>query len=736
LFAPVAQVTGKAVQEYYFDPTLVLSESSSITKTPSKVAQSRDAKDALFFQSKYLFVPCTIIKPIVDEENPPQFGQKPALPSNTTPGSPLPIATPPPAPSVNAGKKKKKKKGKGGQNNPSTTIPGSDADAAPVHEPAGNVTFNPNQPYPGPTLVKSSDGALHKISDSTKLIPMNAADYEGVPDILRLSDVSEASLLHTLRLRYRRDEVYTAAGQILISINPYKQIATAGASIYSEEQMMIYRRKGWSDKPPHLFQVADRAYSALVDSVHSTAIGTTTDPTEGGSDTDHQHEARQFPPGKVRNQSIIISGESGAGKTEATKIIMTFLAKITRKNGGSMIEALAERVLSSNPLLETFGNAQTLRNNNSSRFGKFIHIYFDCLSGAITGASISNYLLEKTRITNQVEGERNYHIFYQLLSGADGDMAKAFGLEGGPGHFRYLGNKGETSPDDRIAFSETVSCLKSIGLSEQEQRSVFGMAAAVLHLGNVQFEEGDAETAKVSENSMPSLCKACESLGIDVDAMSEAILTKIIFVNGSPIHKPQNVALAEDKRDALAKMTYSCLFLWLVNCVNEKLRETSATGETDQPNFRPPVPTETYHPRFRGFIGCLDIYGFESFDINGFEQLLINYCNETLQRHFNRHLFEVEQDLYANEGVDWSYITFNDNRPCLELIEGGGGSVGILNALDDAWSGMGNAAKKEVTFAKTLQCVSHPNFITSKFGNDREFTIVHYAGSVKVSTAA
>jgi myosin heavy subunit len=231
---------------------------------------------------------------------------------------------------------------------------------------------------------------------------------------------------------------------------------------------------------------------------------------------------------------------------------------------------------------------------------------------------------------------------------------------------------------------------------------------------------------------LPSLRKACELLGLDEAKLSEAILTKVLVVNGKTIKKPQNVALAEDKRDALAKMTYSCLFLWLVQCINETLQQKSTS--------------KAFNSDKLGFIGVLDIYGFECFEQNGLEQLLINYCNEKLQRHFNRHLFEVEQDLYANEGVDWSYITFNDNRPCLELIEGGSGIVGILNTLDDAWGGMGTASEKDGKFVTHLHKLfgtgsgdskkgdtesGHPNFVTPKFGNDRQFIVLHYAGEVR-----
>ncbi|KAI2509367.1 hypothetical protein MHU86_5000 [Fragilaria crotonensis] len=286
-------------------------------------------------------------------------------------------------------------------------------------------------PTPRPTLVKTMDGALHKISDATKLVPLEDDDYIGVDDVLHLSHVTEASLLHALRLRYRRDDIYTNAGPILISINPYKNVMIGSESIYSEKRMMQYRSNK-RDMPPHLFHVADQAYSHLMDSMDVEPM-----------DSDASLVGRHV---EVRNQSIIISGESGAGKTEATKIIMQYLARITQKAAtpkaggsscallspdGQLIAALEDKVLSSNPLLETFGNARTLRNDNSSRFGKFIHIYFDVARGKIQGASISNYLLEKTRICTQIDGERNYHVFYQLLAGCSEELLTDFGLARG-----------------------------------------------------------------------------------------------------------------------------------------------------------------------------------------------------------------------------------------------------------------------------------------------------------------
>ncbi len=624
-------------------------------------------------------------------------------------------------------------------------------------------------------------------------------------DVLHLPQITEASLLHSLRVRYHRDGIYTNAGPILISVNPYKTIhvnsnsnggkSNANESIYSENQMMLYRNRARdvssgsssmamadvamggsrgsnNELEPHLFSVADRAYSALRCNVNGLKSSS---PSPNSSTTSS-------------DQSIIISGESGAGKTEATKIIMQYLARITRKqhssnstdktsSSSSSSTTLEDRVLSSNPLLESFGNARTLRNDNSSRFGKFIQILFRMETGSIAGAIISNYLLEKTRITTQIDGERNYHVFYQLLSGADESLLKEWNLNVASG-FKYLGNKlPQKSKRDVEGYKETIQCLKNVGLDENDCKLIFQIVAAVLHFGNIEFkargameesthDDGSSEHAVLTEDTTPSLVLACQLLGLDHVEVKEAILTKLLAVGGKTIKKAQDVRQAYDKRDALSKMIYSSLFLWLVHRINQTI--SSEPGGLKSASSYDSNANELYSPRASaaasfdfevGSIGVLDIYGFEQFDVNGFEQLLINYANEKLQRHFNRHLFEVEQDMYASEGVDWTYITFNDNRPCLELIEGGGGCVGILSTLDDAWGGMGSTSEKDVKFVSHLHQLfggiqetstmkkkkkksgatgekdnQHPNYIQPKFGNDRQFIVVHYAGEVSTKS--
>lgn len=622
-----------------------------------------------------------------------------------------------------------------------------------------------------PALVKTSDGTLHKICDINRLTRLTSPeDYIGIDNVLHLPNVMEASLLHTLRLRFKRDTIYTNAGPVLISVNPYKTINDG--RIYGEDKMMQYRKEGQinsmdkkmeSELPPHLFEVADRAYSTLVESSNDEYL----DENDAGEDSFFGNRK------DIHNQSIIISGESGAGKTEATKVIMQYLARITRENGTddeypdqNSTSSLSDRVLSSNPLLESFGNARTLRNDNSSRFGKFIQISFTTDKGLICGARIKNYLLEKTRVTTQIDGERNYHIFHQLLSGGDDELLAELGLDKCTTSFSYLGNfLHKKSRRDVTAFAQIKECLSKIELTPADQKTLFCFVAAVLHLGNIQFEikndDGNHnDNAVVTPDSKSSLSKACQLLGIDEKAVEAAILTKVLIIGGKTIYSPQDVIQASDKRDAFAKMIYSSLFIWLVHRVNQTI-----SGNNDRDGFdideqlSPVSHLNNQGMKNVGFIGVLDIYGFEQFDINGFEQLLINYANEKLQNHFNTHLFEVEQNIYAEEGVDWTYITFNDNRPCLELIEGGGLSnsgFGVLTTLDDSWGGMGTVSEKDVKFVTQLHQLfgglqetqtttmkkkkvgtmeeSEKNacFITPKFGNDRQFIIVHYAGEVRV----
>ncbi|CAH0479124.1 unnamed protein product [Peronospora belbahrii] len=486
--------------------------------------------------------------------------------------------------------------------------------------------------------------------------------------------------------------------------------------------------------PPHVFALADHAYTQLI---------------QGGA----------LDPA---NQSIIISGESGAGKTETTKIIMQYLARATSSpkttetiQGGPAVSAAAaaspvsvsaasaaspivsmvekthggisqalgkleKRVLDSNPLLESFGNAKTLRNDNSSRFGKFIEIQFNH-HGKIVGAQILNFLLEKTRIVSQSLGERNYHIFYQLLAGADNALRERLELQT-PQDYEYL-RKSECfhihSCDDAKEFVITKRCMETIGIMEDRQEMVFELLAAVLQIGNLHFAMENDMCVSVEDDSVHGMKLVASLLKVSEDALSKALLTRQLYVGGKVIVQQQNSEQVRDKRDALAKGIYSSLFLWLVS-------ELNRTISRNQDKW--------------GFIGVLDIYGFEKFEWNTFEQLCINYANEKLQRHFNQHMLEVEQNDYTKEGIDWKHIDFEDNQECLDLIESKvNGKPGIFISLDDNWRLKGEEANKKFvsnlhnSFGRTSSGHSsckNKFYVHPKMDADLHFGIKHYAGEV------
>lgn len=544
-------------------------------------------------------------------------------------------------------------------------------------------------------------------------------------DLLQLNDLSEITLLDHLKARYNENYVYTYVGPIVIAINPYKALP----NLYDGQCMTAYTGRRPGDLSPHVFAVADQAYFHLI------------------YDSGYDENDVKIP----ENQSIIISGESGAGKTETTKIIMQYLARITTTNLTTSPESkaagkeetkstpvdagtgrlgfdsseslqlgeLEARVLESNPLLESFGNAKTLRNDNSSRFGKFIEIQFDIM-GKIVGAEIMNFLLEKTRIVSQSIGERNYHIFYQVLAGADDELRAELKL-GKPEEYTYL-KKSDCiyvdSIDDAKDFEATKHCMTTIGIELEQQKKVFKLLAAILHLGNVEFSQVGDETTVKDDQSQASLATTAELLQVSEESLRTALCSRQLYVDGKVIIQTQNISQVEDKRDALSKAIYSSLFLWLVQELNNTISSPSKKW---------------------GFIGVLDIYGFEKFEWNTFEQLCINYANEKLQRHFNQHMLEVEQQEYTKEGVDWTYIDFTDNQGCLDLIEGKPeGKPGIFIGLDDVWRLKGEEANKKfvsqlhANFGRDSSTNEPQNewYVHPKVDSDLTFGIKHYAGEV------
>ncbi|KAI4300104.1 hypothetical protein L6164_033518 [Bauhinia variegata] len=496
----------------------------------------------------------------------------------------------------------------------------------------------------------------------------------GVDDMTKLAYLHEPGVLENLRSRYDINEIYTYTGNILIAVNPFTKLP----HLYDSHMMAQYKGVAFGELSPHPFAVADAAYRLMIN--------------EGIS------------------QSILVSGESGAGKTESTKLLMRYLAYMGGRAAaeGRTVE---QQVLESNPVLEAFGNAKTVRNNNSSRFGKFVEIQFDQL-GRISGAAIRTYLLERSRVCQVSDPERNYHCFYMLCAAPSEDIQK-YKL-GNPRTFHYLNQSNcyeLEGVDDSKEYIATRRAMDIVGISSEEQDAIFRVVAAILHLGNIEFTKGKEIDSSVpkDEKSRFHLQTAAELFMCDAKALEDSLCKRVIVTRDETITKwldPESAALS---RDALAKIVYSRLFDWLVEKIN------SSIGQD---------------PESKSLIGVLDIYGFESFKTNSFEQFCINLTNEKLQQHFNQHVFKMEQEEYKKEEIDWSYIEFVDNQDVLDLIEKKPG--GIIALLDEAC--MFPRSTHE-TFAQKLYQTfkNHKRFSKPKLSRS-DFTICHYAGDVTYQT--
>uniref|UniRef100_A0A4W2E6X0 Unconventional myosin-VI n=1 Tax=Bos indicus x Bos taurus TaxID=30522 RepID=A0A4W2E6X0_BOBOX len=485
-----------------------------------------------------------------------------------------------------------------------------------------------------------------------QVFPAEEDSKKDVEDNCSLMYLNEATLLHNIKVRYSKDRIYTYVANILIAVNPYFDIP----KIYSSDSIKSYQGKSLGTMPPHVFAIADKAF-------------------------------RDMKVLKM-SQSIIVSGESGAGKTENTKFVLRYL---TESYGSG--QDIDDRIVEANPLLEAFGNAKTVRNNNSSRFGKFVEIHFNEKS-SVVGGFVSHYLLEKSRICVQGKEERNYHIFYRLCAGASEDIRERLHLSS-PDNFRYL-NRGCTryfanketdkqilqnrkTPehlkagslkdpllDDHGDFVRMCTAMKKIGLDDEEKLDLFRVVAGVLHLGNIDFEEAGSTSGgcNLKNKSTQSLEYCAELLGLDQDDLRVSLTTRVMLTTaggtkGTVIKVPLKVEQANNARDALAKTVYSHLFDHVVNRVNQCF----------------PFETSSY------FIGVLDIAGFEYFEHNSFEQFCINYCNEKLQQFFNERILKEEQELYQKEGLGVNEVHYVDNQDCIDLIEAK--LMGILDILDE-----------------------------------------------------
>ncbi|WAQ96708.1 MYO15-like protein [Mya arenaria] len=459
------------------------------------------------------------------------------------------------------------------------------------------------------------------------------------------SVLDERTILENLDARYSNDQIYTYCGSILVSVNPYHMF-----NIYGLDMVKRYEGQPIGALPPHLFAISSTAYGRMMKN--------------------------------TENQVIVISGESGAGKTEATKLTMQYLAAVNR-SGSSTI---TEQILEANPLLESFGNAKTIRNDNSSRFGKYIEVFFK--QGSIVGARTSEYLLEKSRIVTQAPEERNYHVFYEMLAGMSGDRRKQFGLTS-PEKYFYLNQGGSctlSSRDDSDSYRMLCDAFQVLNFSRQEEETIHKILAAVLHCGNIFFKRIMVDNHDTVEMGSSAEVKwISHLLELSDDWLKQALTQKVTETKGDRVLTPYNIDQALDSRDAISKALYSRLFTWLV----ERINMIVCRAEREKSSS----------------LAVLDIFGFEDFHVNSFEQLCINYANETLQFFFNQHVFRLEQKEYAKEKIEWSNIDFQDNQPATDNS--------FLEKCHFHHSDNGLYGKPRM---------SHP-----------EFHVNHYAGKIKYS---
>uniref|UniRef100_A0A673IU04 Unconventional myosin-Ic n=1 Tax=Sinocyclocheilus rhinocerous TaxID=307959 RepID=A0A673IU04_9TELE len=528
-----------------------------------------------------------------------------------------------------------------------------------------------------PSVAVGSDG-IRVMMESA----LTARDRVGVQDFVLLENhTSEVAFIENLRKRFKENLIYTYIGSVLVSMNPYKDL-----EIYTKQHMDRYRGVNFYEVSPHIYAVADNAYRSMR--------------TER------------------RDQCILISGESGAGKTEASKKVLQYYA-ITCP-ASEHVQTVKDRLLQSNPVLEAFGNAKTLRNDNSSRFGKYMDIQFD-FKGAPVGGHIINYLLEKSRVVHQSHGERNFHIFYQLIEGGEDDLLRRLGLEKNAQQYQYLvkGNCPKVSSiNDRNDWKIVRKALSVIGFTDDEVEELLNIIASVLHLGNVQYGGEDSGSAYITtETQIKYLARL---LGVDGTVLKEALTHKKIIAKGEELMSPLNQEQAASARDALSKAIYGRTFTWLVNKINGSLA----------------FKDDSFNSKNASVIGLLDIYGFEVFQNNSFEQFCINYCNEKLQQLFIGLCLKSEQEEYEAEGITWEPVQYFNNKIICDLVEEK--FKGIISILDEECLRPGDAS--DITFLEKLENTvgGHAHFLTHKLADGKtrkvmgreEFRLIHYAGEV------
>ncbi|KAG0439125.1 putative myosin heavy chain [Dictyocoela muelleri] len=598
---------------------------------------------------------------------------------------------------------------------------------------------HPTKTFIKATIINETDNSIiaEDIEGTRKQVlkkeiqKMNPSKFDMIEDLACLSHLNEASVLNNLTMRFKNGLIYTYSGLFLLVVNPYRNL-----KIYSTHEMIKYSKSQKYELPPHIFAIANQAYNSMLIN--------------------------------KEDQSILITGESGAGKTENTKKVINFLTFIAgnhrynpnnnpnnehnklnnhkfnhKLNDNDHTINIEQQIINTNPILEAFGNAKTTRNDNSSRFGKFIKVEFD--RGFIVGASIEKYLLEKSRVTKQGDDEQNYHIFYQLLSGADKKLRKELYLDFvsedkkiiKPYEFKIVKNYSfkQQHVDD---FNILISCLESLNFNKSDIKNIFIVLSTILHMGNINFKESNEQAEIENLDEVEIVCKL---LNISITDFLKCILHPLSHAGNELVINQRNKEQASKVMEALCGIIYERLFEKVIQMINRAIYKTYDNYEhqigtnqnnTNEINFtnnlkrvsRPSIIN--YNPQRTNFIGILDIAGFEIFKENDFEQFCINYTNEKLQQFFNHHMFILEQEIYRRENIDWNYIDFGkDLQPTIDLIEKNN-PIGIFAFLDEECVMPG--ANDKTFFEKLKDNIKSEKFKVSRF-ND-QFQLEHYAGIV------
>ncbi|XP_052615484.1 unconventional myosin-XIX isoform X3 [Peromyscus californicus insignis] len=509
------------------------------------------------------------------------------------------------------------------------------------------------------------------------------APLHQLDDLTKVNPVTLETVLRCLQARYTEDIFYTNAGCTLVALNPFKPIP----QLYAAELMQEYHAAPQPQKlKPHIFTVGEQTYRNVKSLIEPI------------------------------NQSIVVSGESGAGKTWTSRCLMKFYAVVAAPPASceshKIAERIEQRILNSNPVMEAFGNACTLRNNNSSRFGKFIQLQLN-RAQQMTGAAVQTYLLEKTRVARQASSERNFHIFYQICKGATEDERLQWRLPEGAA-FCWLPNPENSLEED--CFELTREAMLHLGIDTPTQNNIFKILAGLLHLGNVHFadSEDEAQPCQLMDGTKVSVRTSASLLQLAEDMLLETMQIRTIKAGKQQqvFRKPCSRAECDTRRDCLAKLIYARLFDWLVSVINSSICADSSS--------------------WTAFIGLLDVYGFESFPDNSLEQLCINYANEKLQQHFVAHYLRAQQEEYAVEGLEWSFLNYQDNQTCLDLLEGSPISICSLINEECRLNRPSSAAQLQTRIESAL--AGQPCLGQSKLSREPSFVVVHFAGPVRYHT--